>query len=1043
MSINPAFRALICACLLAGGLTPLVASAVDRPNVVFIISDDHDFEMLGFMGHSSVRTPTLDNLAASGSVFTRAHLPMSRCHPTLASFLSGRWPHQSGIYYNYGTEKLSPKNSLPNLLKQAGYATYIEGKYWEGDPREMGFTHGAGKTAGSFVRKGQGDLFGFIDEVHERQPFFVWWAPKIPHTPHNPPQKHLDKYAPKDIKVPGYVTKENRESFLEREHKSLAMVSWLDEGMTEFTAKLKSVGEYENTLFVFVIDNGWCNGLVSKGSPFERGVRTPVFVSWPGKTKGEQRFDDLISTHDIYPTILDYAGVRIPETAVGRSLRPRIEGRPHKTRDRLHGAIYPATATKGDERAERDVYAMYVRTEKWKYIRYVRDVPQPGFRIQSICTDALERSAGDEDLYDLEQDPNELNNLAGRKNQAKRLAEFRAEVQNWWSETGGKPLAASDAKVAESKATSKQVERKPKEKKKRKKKGSKQASTPKPFLPKGETIVASMYCANDGVLKMTVILDFESEKKGETVALEIEKDGRWKQVAEAPIIVDGYSAHFRVEDWDQSRTTRYRVRHAGSIWGGTIQRDPIGKDTIVIAGFSCNGGASSDKSDIVRHVKAHNPDLLAFTGDQVYGSNHRETFPQGFCLPFRDLLRDIPSVLMPDDHDVGQGNLWGDGGENYSDIDYAKMVHRVQTSHLPDPHDPTPVAKGLPVYYGGLRVGAVGVAIVEDRKFKSDYRKFWEKGNLVAPDDSDFSPAKVDHPDAVLLGERQLKFLREWSADWRGTEMKLVLAQTIFASAATHIGGKAKPVLADFDTNGWPQKGRNQALAEIRRGFAITLCGDQHLGTLTRHGIDDWGDAGYSLCVPAIHNIFPRRWNPSKPGANQPAGMPDYTGDYMDGFGNKITMLAAANPESVDPGRDRVHRNAPGYGILRFHCDTRKIEIECWPRYADPRDPSTGGQYPGWPVTIDQEDNYGREAVGFLPEVQVEGLAKPVIQVVNEATAEAVYTIRARTHRHRAKVFAEGSYTLRVGDADWNTTKTITGLKVTPGSSGDRITLRF
>ena len=145
------------------------ADGAEQPNIVFIISDDHDNEHLGFMGNDAVHTPNLDRLAKAGAVFTTAHLPMSRCHPTLASFLSGRWPHQSGIYYNYGTAKLSPTNSLPSLLRDGGYATYVEGKYWEGDRREMGFTHGPGKTSRTFVRQGQSDLFAFIDEVGGQQ----------------------------------------------------------------------------------------------------------------------------------------------------------------------------------------------------------------------------------------------------------------------------------------------------------------------------------------------------------------------------------------------------------------------------------------------------------------------------------------------------------------------------------------------------------------------------------------------------------------------------------------------------------------------------------------------------------------------------------------------------------------------------------------------------------------------------------------------------------------------------------------------------------
>ncbi len=192
----------------------IVAAENKPPNIVFIISDDQDNEHLGFMGNEAVHTPNLDRLATSGAVFTTAHLPMSRCHPTLASFLSGRWPHQSGIYYNYGTAKQSPKNSLPRLLRDAGYATYVEGKYWEGDPREMGFTHGAGKTAQKFVRKGQDDLFSFIDERGGKQPLFIWWAPLLPHTPHNPPRKYLDLFEKDEVPVPDYIAAENRKEFL-------------------------------------------------------------------------------------------------------------------------------------------------------------------------------------------------------------------------------------------------------------------------------------------------------------------------------------------------------------------------------------------------------------------------------------------------------------------------------------------------------------------------------------------------------------------------------------------------------------------------------------------------------------------------------------------------------------------------------------------------------------------------------------------------------------------------------------------------------------
>ncbi len=181
---------VLLAAIACAALAPL-AFGVEQPNVVFVVSDDHDNEHLGFMGNQIVHTPNIDLLARSGTVFTRAHLPMSRCHPTLASFLSGRWPHQTGVYHNFGTKKLDPTNSLPRLLRDAGYATYVEGKYWEGDPRAMGFTHGKGNTADTFVRDGQADLFEFIDDVGGQKPMFIWWAPKIPHRPHDPTQEYL------------------------------------------------------------------------------------------------------------------------------------------------------------------------------------------------------------------------------------------------------------------------------------------------------------------------------------------------------------------------------------------------------------------------------------------------------------------------------------------------------------------------------------------------------------------------------------------------------------------------------------------------------------------------------------------------------------------------------------------------------------------------------------------------------------------------------------------------------------------------------------
>ncbi len=106
----------------------------------------------------------------------------------------------------------------------------------------------------------------------------------------------------------------------------------------------------------------------------------------------------------------------------------------------------------------------------------------------------------------------------------------------------------------------------------------------------------------------------------------------------------------------------------------------------------------------------------------------------------------------------------------------------------------------------------------------------------------------------------------------------------------------------------------------------------------------------------------------------------------------------------------------PGYGIVRFNKKERTITFECWPRYADPNNPTTGTQYPGWPKTIQMEDNYGRKALAYLPAIKVSGIVDPVIQIIYEPTGEIVYTIRIKGPSFRPKVFKEGVYTVKVGE---------------------------
>ena len=433
-----------------------------QPNIVMIISDDDDYEHFGFMGSEIAQTPTLDKLAAAGTLFTMAHCPAPLCRPSLASMLSGRLPHQHGIYANYlehkgigkDKTKLDPTGSLPNRLKDAGYATYGTAKYWEGDPRKMGFTHGTVETSmrgfHQFVRHGQDELFGFIDEKHKNNPMFIWWAPLLPHTPHNASQEYLDRFADVEIPIPSFF-KGDSEKYVTAMRKFYATGAWFDDGVADLIQKLKEVGEYENTLFLFYVDNGYSYGIPAKNSPTEKGLRTPMFVTWPGgNLPSGKRIDSLNHALDLHATALDYAGVEVSEDIASQSLRPQLEGKTDKPHDILFGAVYPhhPHAYSGDSSikrsAERDVYALYARTNQWKYVLYTQSLTkenEPYIKMKLNFTELMIRSQGDQDLFDLNTDPYEQENLANKAENKERLAKFRSQVLDWWKQTGGGSLA--------------------------------------------------------------------------------------------------------------------------------------------------------------------------------------------------------------------------------------------------------------------------------------------------------------------------------------------------------------------------------------------------------------------------------------------------------------------------------------------------------------------------------------------------------------------------------------------------------------------------
>jgi len=576
-------------------------------------------------------------------------------------------------------------------------------------------------------------------------------------------------------------------------------------------------------------------------------------------------------------------------------------------------------------------------------------------------------------------------------------------------------------------------------------------------------------------------------------------DEAWRLAARAQLVQPGFVFPFRVEKWDAKEDLQFRIvydlyqghdRPLPKSWEGIIRRPPVDRDELTVAAFSGNNlqtgalkwnsaGLSFPHTDVTSAVATQNPDLLIFTGDQI--QTHDFTGVQRvpadkaaldyldkwsrWCWAFGDLARQRPTICIPGAQDYFQTQLWGaqgraarasaDEGGYLMSPEFVNMVQRTQTSHLPDPVDPRPVDQEIDVYFTRFDYAGVSFAILEDRKFKSSPTVMIPEGRVANGrfQNAKFDAARqADVAGAELLGDRQLQFLRDWSSDWgQGIWMKSAISSSLFANVATlprdandSLAAKGKPLPAneypsddrlvvDGHSNAWPQSGRNAALREIRKGFAIHLAGDQQVGSLVHYGVDDWNDAGYAFNVPSLGNLSNRRWFPTDGGANRSADAPKYTGQSKDGFGNFVTVLAAANPLASGKEPTALHDRAPGYGIVRFNRKSRQITFECWPRGTSPGEGAR--QFQGWPITIDQVENYARRAKAFLPEVQVKGLIDPVVQVIDEANNETVYTLRIRGESYRPGVFREGLYTVRIGEPGTPQMKLLTGLQASAANT--------
>ena len=479
-------------------------------------------------------------------------------------------------------------------------------------------------------------------------------------------------------------------------------------------------------------------------------------------------------------------------------------------------------------------------------------------------------------------------------------------------------------------------------------------------VERDKVIAFGIYTTSNNILKLSAQLFPLYPKETRSVTLAIYQNDRWEELQTQEVNELGWSAQFRIENWDMNQSFRYKLLHGPSAsFEGLIRKDPINKKEIKLAALSCNSNKDrGDRENYVNNINALDPDLVFFAGDQSYDHKEHTAAWLKFGLQFRDVFRTRPAITIPDDHDIGQGNLWGENGKKslrpdgndggyFFHTEYVKMVERAQTSHLPDPFHKEPLEQGITSYFTNLVIGGIDFAIIEDRKFKSGPNgKIPQQGpradHILNPD---YNPDDINLPELKLLGDLQLNFLNQWAQNKNQNKMKAVLSATGFCGGAHLHGKQSNRLHADLDSNGWPQHGRDKALELIKKAGAIHIAGDQHLPTLIKHGITEFDDGPWAFVVPAIVNDYYSRWwwpEDEKPGKNANDLLP-WTGQYLDGFNNKITMHAYANPDSDS--------NGSGFGLIRFDTTSNEVTFECWPRNIDVTN-KDAKQFLGWPLKV-------------------------------------------------------------------------------------------
>lgn len=422
-----------------------LAYADSRPNIVLIISDDQGWTDYGFMGHSEIQTPYLDRLASESLLFERGYVASPLCRPSLASIATGLFPFDHGATGNdvFGYDNRAARDvavqanvhRYPSIIKTLvanGYLAHQSGKWWEGSWKDGGFTHGMthgdpqrkgrhGDEGLAIGRQGLGPITDFIDlAIGAEKPFFVWYAPFLPHTPHNPPERLLRKY-----QRPG------RQDDISKYY---AMCEWFDETCGELVGYLNEKGIRENTLVLYITDNGWRAAsenesdpnqsawrpyaLRSKGSPYEYGIRTPIMLSWPGRIQPRSK-SSLAHAIDLYPTIATACGIGSPSLLQGIDL---LNESAVEDRDIVFGVTHSIQDINiGD--TDKNLQYLWCVSGNWKLILRYQGLDTTRYKTVHDWDTSPAR------LYNLQEDPYESSDIA--RSNPEIVEKLKNRIQFW------------------------------------------------------------------------------------------------------------------------------------------------------------------------------------------------------------------------------------------------------------------------------------------------------------------------------------------------------------------------------------------------------------------------------------------------------------------------------------------------------------------------------------------------------------------------------------------------------------------------------------